>query len=70
MYLLFTDFDIGFDTTSNMAIGTSGVATPTILQPTWGEWGNWTECAAGVANREFGNASMRVARPSIVREIE
>ena len=26
--------------------------------------------AAGVANREFGNASMRVARPSVVREIE
>ena len=26
--------------------------------------------AAEVANREFGNASMRVARPSIVREIE
>ncbi|KAL5466909.1 hypothetical protein EMCRGX_G031068 [Ephydatia muelleri] len=39
------NFDIGFDTTSNMAIGTSGVATPTILQPTWGEWGNWTECS-------------------------
>ena len=45
MYLLFTDFDIGFDTTSNMAIGTSEVAVPPILQPTWGEWGNWTECS-------------------------
>ena len=38
----FQDYDVSFD--QAIATGTSQSAT-TILQPTWGEWSNWTACS-------------------------
>ncbi|KAL5466910.1 hypothetical protein EMCRGX_G031072 [Ephydatia muelleri] len=34
-----------YDTSFELAVATGTDSAPTILQPTWGEWSNWTECS-------------------------